>query len=621
MKAILIVIDGFGIGELPDANLYDDKGSNTYLNIKKQVKFTLPHLEMLGLNNIDGVGLSQKTPQGNYARLLELTPAKDSTAGHYEIAGLPLKNPYPIFKNGFPDELMEKIKNVTGLEFLGNEAASGTEIIKRLGKKHLETKKPIIYTSADSVLQIATHTDIFSLDELYSICQKIREVCTGKYNISRIIARPFATGLDGKFFRLDARRDFALEPPSETLLDKLHKKNIDTVCIGKIEDIFCHRGISESFHTGNNKDGICEIIRQVKRTDINGLIFANLNDTDSKLGHRNDVIGYSKALQDIDSAIPEIINLMNGDDILMITADHGCDPTTISTDHSREFVPLLVYGKNLEKGINLGTLIGFDNISKAILDYFNVETFEDNIIERLKKQKPVTPTPHIRARKGDFADTVIMPGDPLRSKMIAEKFLENPILVNDVRGIQGYTGFYKGKKVSVMASGMGNASMGIYSYELYNMFDVKRIIRVGTIGAMRADIDLKELIIVDSIYSTTDYLNFDDTSKSLILNTSPILVKHAENIARKHKMKYHIGRTYNTDTFYSNIDQLALAREHNLIGVEMEGTALYLNAKNANKDALVICTVSDNVVTGKQCSSKERERNFTDMVKIALEMA
>ena len=621
MKTILIVIDGLGIGEMPDANLFGDEDSNTYLNIKKQVKFNLPNLEKLGINNIDGINLSSAPAIGNYARLSEITMAKDSTAGHYEMSGLILKNPYPVFKNGFPLELMKKLETATGLEFLGNEVASGTEIIKRLGQTHLETKKPIIYTSADSVLQIATHADAFNLEELYSICEKARKVCSGKYNVSRVIARPFATDSTGEFYRLDERKDYALLPPKKTMLDKLHEKGIDTVCIGKIEDIFCHRGISESVHTQNNKDGLKEILKQMERNDVNGLIFANLNDTDSKLGHRNNTRDYAKALVEIDNYIPKIIERMNGDDILMITADHGCDPTTISTDHSREFVPLLIYGKNLENNVNFGTIRGFDIISKTILNHFSIEHHEECLITKLKKKKPSTPTPHINALVGDFADTVIMPGDPLRSKMIAETFLENATLVNDVRGVQGYTGYYKGKKVSVMASGMGNASMGIYSYELFNMFDVKKIIRVGTIGAMREDIKLKELIIVKNVYSTTDYLDFDNKSKNLFIEASDDIVNKAINIAKKHKMTYHVGNTYNTDTFYTDIDQIALAKKHNLLGVEMEGTALYLNAKNAGKQALAICTVSDNIVTHESCSSTERQENFKNMVKIALELA
>lgn len=620
MKVILLVIDGFGIGETPDAVDFGDKGSNTYLNTKKKYNFTLPNLEKLGLDNINGVNLSTLPVIGNYARLAEITKAKDSTAGHYEIAGVILEKPYPVFKNGFPSELMKKIEDATNLKFIGNIASSGTEIIKNLGKKHLLTKKPIIYTSADSVLQIAAHTDCYTLNELYSICEKIRNVCDGDYNISRIIARPFATGMDGKFFRLDARKDFALEPPEDTLLDKLKNNGYSTIAIGKIEDLFCNRGICESYHTRNNKDGILEIIRQSKRNDINGLIFANLNDTDSKLGHRNDYIGYAKALQEIDIAIPTIVEQLNGDDILIITADHGCDPTTESTDHSREYTPLLIYGKNLKNGVNLGTIQGFDIISRSILDIFNVETHADSLFKKLIPETNETPTPHINAKKGDFADTVIMPGDPIRSKMIAETFLQNVKLVNNVRGIQGYTGYYKGKKVSVMASGMGNASMGIYSYELFNFFDVKRIIRVGTIGAMQKNINLKELVIVKSVYSTTDYLNFDDSIKGGTLHAKDSIIQDAEKIAKKHKMKYHLGKTYNTDTFYTNIDQLALAKEHDLIGVEMEGTALYLNAQNANKEALVICTVSDNLVTGKKCTSTERERTFKDMVTIALEL-
>lgn len=387
MKILLIVIDSFGIGAMPDADKFGDIGSNTYLNVFNKTKVKLNNMIKLGLNNIDGIELSKSATIGSFARLKELTFAKDTTAGHYEICGLILKNPYKTFPNGFPKKLLDVIKEKLNVEFLGNEVASGTEIIERLGKTHLETHKPILYTSADSVLQIATHIDIYPLDKLYKLCEDIRKICDkdSEYNIGRIIARPFDTDSNGKFYRLENRKDYALNPPNITLLDKLKNNGLDTICIGKIEDIFNFQGITESYHTRNNQTGIEEILKNSKRNDINGLIFANLNDTDMLYGHRNNFEGYAKALKEIDESIPKIINNLSNDDILMITADHGCDPTTISTDHSREYVPLLIYGKNLKNNINLGTIEGFDIISKSILDLFKIEKHTDNIFNKLKK--------------------------------------------------------------------------------------------------------------------------------------------------------------------------------------------------------------------------------------------
>lgn len=386
MKVVLIVIDSFGVGEMPDADKFGDVGSNTYLNVLKKTNVDLKNMISLGLNNIDGINLSNKDTIGNYMRLQELTLAKDTTAGHYEMSGVIMEHPYPTFPNGFPDELLKLLKEKTGVEFIGNEVASGTEIIERLGKLHLETHKPIAYTSADSVFQIATHTDIYSLEELYALCKKVRNICSkdSKYNFGRIIARPFATNSDGKFYRLEFRKDYTLNPPAETMLDKLKNNGFDTVCIGKIEDIFNFQGISESNHTRNNQTGLQAIIDTIKRRDINGLVFANLNDTDMLYGHRNDYVGYGNALKEIDNNIPEMLKNLDDADILMITGDHGCDPTTPSTDHSREYTPLLVYGKKLKSNVNLGTLIGFNNISKSILDLFGIEKNDDSIFRKLK---------------------------------------------------------------------------------------------------------------------------------------------------------------------------------------------------------------------------------------------
>ena len=380
MKVVLIVLDSFGIGAMPDAKTFGDEGSNTYLNTLKATGVELTNMIALGLNNIDGIELSSDDTIGRYARLKELTIAKDTTAGHYEICGVILENPYPTFPLGFPKELMDRLESELGVEFIGNEVASGTEIIARLGKQHISERKPIIYTSADSVLQIATHTDVFSLNELYAMCEKARAICSGKYNVGRIIARPFATNEKGEFYRLESRKDYALEAPELTLLDKLKSSGKDVVCIGKIEDIFCYRGITESYHSRNNREGIEEILKASARKDIDGLVFANLNDTDSLYGHRNNPKGYADALKEFDNVIPMIIQNLDDEDILMITADHGCDPITPSTDHSREYTPLLVYGKKLSGNKNLGTLEGFNNISKTILNCFGIEKHEENIL-------------------------------------------------------------------------------------------------------------------------------------------------------------------------------------------------------------------------------------------------
>lgn len=383
-KIVLMVIDGFGIGELPDAYKYGDIGSNTYLNTYKATQVNLHNLIKLGLNNIDGINLSNTHTIGSYGKMEELNPAKDTTAGHYEMSGIVLEKPYNTFPQGFPQDFVEELEKEIGYKVMGNEVASGTEIINRLGKEHIQTKRPIIYTSADSVLQIATHIDVFSLDELYKICEIARKVCTGKYVLGRVIARPFATDEQGKFYRLESRKDYALEPPATTVLDILKENSFDTIAVGKIDDVFCHRGITESYPTKNNTKGIEEIIKQSARKDINGLVFANLNDTDSLYGHRNNYEGYANALVEIDNAIPTILENLGDEDILIITGDHGCDPTTESTDHSREYVPLLVYGKCIKENINIGTLKGFNNISKAILDYFNIEK-QENFLNKILK--------------------------------------------------------------------------------------------------------------------------------------------------------------------------------------------------------------------------------------------
>lgn len=372
MRTFLIVIDSFGIGAMPDAEKFGDLGSDTYGNIVCETGLQLENFAALGLNNIDGVTKTfkngrainpAKNPKAAYGRLSEKTFAKDTTAGHYEIAGLVLAHPFRVFPNAFPKDIVDDLEKATGVRFLGNEVASGTEIIQRLGEEHLRTKYPILYTSQDSVLQIAADTSVVPLENLYRICEKAREVMQGDRAVGRVIARPFIHA-NGKFTRTEDRKDFALEPPGETLLDRFSKAGIPVTAVGKIKDIFDGRGITESFHTGNNTQGLA-VLQDLIKASLDGLLFVNLVDTDMLYGHRNNALGYADALKEIDKNLPVMESNLREDDVLILTADHGCDPTTPSTDHSREYVPLLIYGKGVPP-INLGTLCGFDNIADYI---------------------------------------------------------------------------------------------------------------------------------------------------------------------------------------------------------------------------------------------------------------
>ncbi len=384
MKAIIVVIDSFGVGEMPDAYKWHDEGSNTYMHIEKACHPYLPNLTKLGLKDIDGVNIPHTSDLiGNFGRMYEKSNGKDTLTGHYEMMGIVQKHPNPTFSNAFPKELIEKLEAATGYQFIGNEVASGTEIIARLGEKHLRTKRPIIYTSADSVLQIASHMDVTSLDELYKMCETIRRVATGKYNVARVIARPFV-GTVGNFTRTEDRRDYALFPPKKSVLDRFKKSGYDVVSIGKIYDVFNGAGITERIVSKNNTMGLAAITEAAGK-DYNGIVFANLCDTDTLYGHRNNVEGYAKALEEIDEAIPGIIKNLSNDDVLIVTGDHGCDPSTPSTDHSREYTPILVYGKNLKSGVNLRTLFGFDTLGKSLLDYFHIKRFKYSIFRELAR--------------------------------------------------------------------------------------------------------------------------------------------------------------------------------------------------------------------------------------------
>ncbi len=372
-KFVLIVMDSVGIGALPDAALYGDEGSDTLGHIFRSIpQLELSNLNSLGLSSIDGISWSRykAEPVGCYGRSLEKFPGKDTTGGHWEMSGLIMDKPFPTFPNGFPKELIDAFEKAIGRGTLGNVAASGTEIIKVLGAEHVKTGKPIVYTSADSVFQIAAHEQVIPLAELYAMCKMAREMLTGDWHVDRVIARPFL-GSEGNYTRTGNRRDFSVEPPDDTVLDILKANGFDVCAIGKIEDIFAHRGITYSDHQPDNKTCILAILRCMQNKP-NGLVFANLVDFDQLYGHRNNPQGYADSLKAFDEALPAIIDLLSDDDILLITADHGCDPTTASTDHSREYIPILCYGKKLKQGVNLGTRESFADIGATIAEFFGL---------------------------------------------------------------------------------------------------------------------------------------------------------------------------------------------------------------------------------------------------------
>jgi phosphopentomutase len=373
-RIVLMVLDSVGVGELPDAALYGDEGSNTLKNIYKHAtNFSLPNLERLGILNIKGFEdlKGSDTFLGSVAKCSEKSKGKDTTTGHWEIAGLILDKPFPVYPEGFPDDLIREFEKRAGRKVIGNYPASGTEIIKELGKKHMETGDLIVYTSADSVFQIAAHEEVITLKELYDICRIAREMLRGDHGVGRVIARPF-TGAEGNFTRTSNRKDFSLEPYRETMLDFVKNSGREVFAIGKIEDIFANKGITKSKHTATNDEGIKETILAMKE-DFSGLIFTNLVDFDMVYGHRNNIRGYADALMSFDMMLPEIIGALKEDDLLIITADHGCDPTTSSTDHSREYIPLIFYGKTIKENNNLGILDTFASIGKTVLDIFEIK--------------------------------------------------------------------------------------------------------------------------------------------------------------------------------------------------------------------------------------------------------
>jgi phosphopentomutase len=372
-RVILIVLDSVGCGGAPDAASYGDEGSNTLANTARAVGgLKLPNLGQLGLGNITPIeGVPPvDVPAGAYGRLTEISAGKDTTTGHWELTGVPISRPFPTYPNGFPADLIAEFERRIGRGTLGNYPASGTVIIQELGEEHVRTAKPIVYTSADSVFQIAAHEEVIPVDELYRMCQVARELLTGDHAVGRVIARPFA-GQPGSFTRTENRRDFSLTPDRDTILDVLKAAGKEVIGVGKIEDIFAHRGLTRSRHTGNNADDINALL-EFMASDAGGLIFANLVDFDMLYGHRNNPRGYADALEQFDARLPEIQAALHGDDVLMLTADHGNDPTTPSTDHSRERVPILVSGPPVRRSVNLGTRASFADVAATIADLLGV---------------------------------------------------------------------------------------------------------------------------------------------------------------------------------------------------------------------------------------------------------
>jgi phosphopentomutase len=369
-RVIWIVLDSVGIGEMPDAAKYGDVGSDTLGNIARQRQLDLPNFCKLGLANIKPLtGLATVAePAGAYGKCALASPGKDTTTGHWEMAGIHLEKPFPLFPHGFPREVMDEFETKIGRHSIGNKAASGTEIIKELGEEHMRTGSPIVYTSADSVFQVAAHEDVIPLFELYKICDTAREVLRGPYEVGRVIARPF-TGEPGGFTRTANRHDYAVPPPKGMLLDQLAERGIDVYSIGKIFDVFLGRGIREYVKTKSNSDGLAKTLEAMKEVD-RGMIFVNLVDFDQQYGHRNDVEGYARALEEVDRWLPEYNANLRQDDLAIFTADHGCDPTTPSTDHSREYVPLLAYGPAVKHGVNLGTRGSLSDIGQTVAENF-----------------------------------------------------------------------------------------------------------------------------------------------------------------------------------------------------------------------------------------------------------
>lgn len=374
-RVFLVILDSAGVGELPDAANYKDEGSNTLKAASTSSYFDMPNMKKLGLFQMDGVkdafGEADASFDGAIARMAEQSKGKDTTIGHWEIAGIISETPLPTYPNGFPKEVIEEFEQKVGRKVICNLPYSGTEVIAKYGKEHMETGALIVYTSADSVFQIAAHEEVVPIEELYRICEIAREMLVGEHGVGRVIARPFV-GEAPNFTRTKNRHDYSLIPPKTTMLNQLKDNGFDSIAVGKINDIFAGSGVTEMVRTKDNADGIEKTLEYMDK-DFNGLCFVNLVDFDMLYGHRNDIEGYAKALAYFDSKLPEMMAKLRDEDILMVSADHGCDPSTPSTDHSREYTPLVMCGKQIKAGTNLHTRESFSDIAATILDYFGVK--------------------------------------------------------------------------------------------------------------------------------------------------------------------------------------------------------------------------------------------------------
>lgn len=384
-RVIWIIIDSVGIGELPDADKFGDVGANTIGNIvKSQGDIDMPNMVDMGIGNIDGVDFLEKVdkPAAVFCKCAEISQGKDTTTGHWEMAGIVVDKPFKTFPNGFPKDIIDEFEKQTGRKVVGNKPESGTVILDELGEHQIKTGDVIVYTSADSVFQIAAHEEVIPLEELYNMCKIARKIMSGDNAVARIIARPYIGNKKGNFERTSNRRDYSVDPFKTTVLDNIKGSGLDVIAIGKIEDIFNGKGITEAVHTKDNMDGVDKTLKYIKSNN-RGLIYTNLVDFDSKYGHRRDPKGYKKAIEEFDARLPEIIEAMKEDDILIINSDHGNDPTYKGTDHTREYIPVLIYGDRIKKGVNLGVRSSFCDIGSTIADILGVE--KTNCGESFKK--------------------------------------------------------------------------------------------------------------------------------------------------------------------------------------------------------------------------------------------
>jgi len=372
-RVVLFVLDSVGIGGLPDAEKFGDKDVNTLGNIAKSTDhFKIPNLVSLGLGHIDGVDYIEKSTdlKGSFGRSLEASNGKDTTTGHWEIAGLFIEQPFKTYPDGFPKYIIDEFEEKTGRKVLCNKPASGTVVLDELGEEHMKTGNPIVYTSADSVFQIAAHEDVIPLDELYNMCQIARDMLMGEDQVARVIARPF-TGSVGNFQRTSNRRDYSIKPYDKTVLDYAKEAGLKVKAVGKIVDIYDGEGITDDVHTKDNMDGVDQTIHYLNE-DFKGILFTNLVDFDAKFGHRRDVAGYRNAIEEVDARLPEIMAAMKPTDMLVLLADHGNDPAYIGSDHIRAYIPILVYGENVKAGVNLGTRKTFADIAATVSDILDI---------------------------------------------------------------------------------------------------------------------------------------------------------------------------------------------------------------------------------------------------------